>query len=63
MAVYFGTEAIINPIQDGPFWDCPRIAEEAERPPPLLPKICYTCPEMSKPDTVTPYLKKIQNTC
>ena len=34
MAVYFGSEAIINPIQDGPFWDCPQIAEEAERPPP-----------------------------
>ena len=33
----------------------------SKKPPPSFPKLCHTYPIMMKLDTVTPYLKNIQN--
>ena len=47
-----------NPIHDGLFRGCSRMGGEPFWPP--LPKIRHTYPKMMKPDTVIPYLRKIQ---
>ena len=43
---------LFDPIQNVPFWDCPRKVPHS--------KICHTCPTKIKFDTVQYYLKKIQ---
>ena len=43
-----------NPIQDGPFRGCSRMGGGAKIPPPLLPKICHTCPTVMKLGSVIP---------
>ena len=49
-----------NPIQNGPFRGCSRIAGGAKKRPLPLPKICHTYPTVTKLGTVIPYLKNIQ---
>ena len=44
-----------NPIQDGPFRDCPRMVGQ-KGTPPSLPKNCHTYPTMMKLGTVIDYL-------
>ena len=48
---------LLNPIQDGLFWDYSWMGGGQKGP---LPKICHTYPTMMKLGTVIPYLKKIQ---
>ena len=47
----------INPVQDGAF---SAHGQRQQKSPHPLFKICHTYPAMMKPDTVIPYLKKIQ---
>ena len=48
---------IINPTQDGLFWDCSQMGVAFLCP---LPKIRHTYPTMMKLRTVIPYLRNIQ---
>ena len=49
-----------NPIQDGNFRVCSRIAGGGQAKSPPVPKIFHTYPTMMKIDTVIPYQKKIR---
>ena len=50
--------SLINPIQDGLFWDCSRKGGGGKKT--LLPKICHTYPAVMNLGAVIPFLKKFQ---
>ena len=50
---FLPTSYSVNPIQDGPFWDCSQM-EEVEANP--LPKICDIYPTMMKLGIIIFYL-------
>ena len=52
---------IINPTQDGPFWNCLWMGWEGGGMPPSLKSV--TRPAKMKLGIVIPYLKKIQKIC
>ena len=58
ITILINKSGTLNPIQDGHFRGCSRIAGVVKKVP--LPKICHRYPTMLKLGKVIPYLKKIQ---